>query len=172
MKELAEMIRPIRKQELPEGYSIPVFYTLEKGILIKVFGEQPEEMPYQKFVEQVKRIFDGSAAGNHTWENYFAESRKMYHSRKNQRNQNRSPARTVFLDDPEDVKAQIAPAKRQRNRNTRNSRRRLTGRPKGSFRNRKTRKRWNIFQATKDKGYTRSVLQEAIASGGIRNKNF
>ena len=92
-----------------------MFYTLEKGILIKVFGEQPEEMPYQKFVEQAKQIFDGSAAGNHTWENCFAgpEKKTDVPQPEEPGDSEQIPGQDSILDHPEYMpKPEIAPAQK------------------------------------------------------------
>lgn len=115
LKELAEMIAPSGSRSYRKGTVFLMFYTLEKGILIKVFGEQPEEMPYQKFVEQAKQIFDGSAAGNHTWENCFAgpEKKTDVPQPEEPGDSEQIPGQDSILDHPEYMpKPEIAPAQK------------------------------------------------------------
>ena len=50
-----------------------MFYTLEQGIMVKIFGETPTKMTYQEFADHTKQIFDAAAAGDGTWDNYFGE---------------------------------------------------------------------------------------------------
>lgn len=68
--DLAEMIAPSGSRSYRKGTVYMMFYSFEKGIMVKIFGEDPVDIPYRAFYETAKGIFD-SAAGNDTWENYF-----------------------------------------------------------------------------------------------------
>lgn len=43
----------------------------ENEIFTKGFNRDPEDITWEKFFEVTREIFDGAAAGDHTWENYF-----------------------------------------------------------------------------------------------------
>ena len=73
VKELAEEICPSGSRSYRKGTVFLMFYTLEQGIMVKIFGETPTKMTYQEFVDHTKQIFDAAAAGDGTWDNYFGE---------------------------------------------------------------------------------------------------
>ena len=50
-----------------------MFYSLDQGIMVKIFGEAPTKMTYQEFADHTKQIFDTAAAGGRTWDSYFGE---------------------------------------------------------------------------------------------------
>lgn len=51
-----------------------MFYSLEAGIMVKIFGDDPRKMSYQEFTEYTKMLFDDMA--EHTWEHYFGTPEK------------------------------------------------------------------------------------------------
>lgn len=73
VKDLAEEICPSGSRSYRKGTVFLMFYTLEQGIMVKIFGETPTKMTYQEFVNHTKQIFDAAAAGDGTWDNYFGE---------------------------------------------------------------------------------------------------
>ena len=72
-KDFAEEICPSGSRSYRKGTVFLMFYTLEQGIMIKIFGEAPTKMTYQEFADHTKQIFDAAAAGDGTWDNYFGE---------------------------------------------------------------------------------------------------
>ena len=73
VKDLAEEICPSGSRSYRKGTVFLMFYTLEQGIMVKIFGETPTKMTYQEFADHTKQIFDAVAAGEETWDNYFGE---------------------------------------------------------------------------------------------------
>lgn len=74
VKDLAEEICPSGSRSYRKGTVFLMFYTLEQGIMVKIFGETPTKMTYQEFTDHTKQIFDAAAAaGEKTWDNYFGE---------------------------------------------------------------------------------------------------
>ncbi len=73
VKDLAEEICPSGSSSYRKGTVFLMFYTLEQGIMVKIFGEAPTKMTYQEFADHTKQIFDAAAAGDETWDNYFGE---------------------------------------------------------------------------------------------------
>ncbi|WP_448774535.1 DUF3850 domain-containing protein [Blautia sp.] len=73
VKDLAEEICPSGSRSYRKGTVFLMFYTLEQGIMVKIFGEAPTKMTYQEFADHTKQIFDAAAAGEETWDNYFGE---------------------------------------------------------------------------------------------------
>lgn len=73
VKDLAEEICPSGSRSYRKGTVFLMFYTLEQGIMVKIFGEAPTKMTYQEFADHTKQIFDAVAAGDGTWDNYFGE---------------------------------------------------------------------------------------------------
>lgn len=73
VKDLAEEICPSGSRSYRKGTVFLMFYTLEQGIMVKIFGEAPTKMTYQEFADHTKQIFDAAAAGGRTWDSYFGE---------------------------------------------------------------------------------------------------
>ena len=73
VKDLAEEICPSGSRSYRKGTVFLMFYSLEQGIMVKIFGEAPTKMTYQEFADHTKQIFDAAAAGDETWDNYFGE---------------------------------------------------------------------------------------------------
>ena len=73
MEEFAEEICPSGSRSYRKGTVFLMFYTLEQGVMVKIFGEAPAKMTYQELTEHIKQIFDAAAAGEETWDNYFGE---------------------------------------------------------------------------------------------------
>lgn len=73
VKDFAEEICPSGSRSYRKGTVFLMFYTLEQGIMVKIFGEAPTKMTYQEFADHTKQIFDAAAAGEETWDNYFGE---------------------------------------------------------------------------------------------------
>lgn len=73
VEEFAEEICPSGSRSYRKGTVFLMFYTLEQGIMVKIFGEAPAKMTYQELTEHIKQIFDAAAAGERTWDNYFGE---------------------------------------------------------------------------------------------------
>lgn len=73
VEEFAEEICPSGSRSYRKGTVFLMFYTLEQGIMVKIFGEAPTKMTYQEFADHTKQIFDAAAAGDGTWDNYFGE---------------------------------------------------------------------------------------------------
>ena len=153
-----------------KGTVFLMFYTLEKGILIKVFGEQPEEMPYQKFVEQVKRIFDGSAAGNHTWENYFAESEKNVPQPEKPKESEQIPGQDSILDHPEYMpKPQIAPAQKTEEQKYKEQQAKIDRETKRKLQEQEDQKKMEHLPSDEGQRIHQIRLAGSVRSGGIRN---
>ena len=72
-KDFAEEICPSGSRSYRKGTVFLMFYTLEQGIMVKIFGEAPTKMTYQEFANHTKQIFDAAAAGDETWDSYFGE---------------------------------------------------------------------------------------------------
>lgn len=73
VKELAEEICPSGSRSYRKGTVFLMFYSLDQGIMVKIFGEAPTKMTYQEFTDHTKQVFDAAAAGDETWDNYFGE---------------------------------------------------------------------------------------------------
>lgn len=73
VEEFAEEICPSGSRSYRKGTVFLMFYTLEQGVMVKIFGEAPAKMTYQELTEHIKQIFDAAAAGEETWDNYFGE---------------------------------------------------------------------------------------------------
>ena len=73
VEEFAEEICPSGSRSYRKGTVFLMFYTLEQGVMVKIFGEAPAKMTYQELTEHIKQIFDAAAAGERTWDNYFGE---------------------------------------------------------------------------------------------------
>lgn len=73
VKDFAEEICPSGSRSYRKGTVFLMFYTLEQGIMVKIFGEAPTKMTYQEFAGHTKQIFDAAVAGEETWDNYFGE---------------------------------------------------------------------------------------------------
>lgn len=73
VKNLAEEICPSGSRSYRKGTVFLMFYSLDQGIMVKIFGEAPTKMTYQEFADHTKQIFDAAAAGGRTWDSYFGE---------------------------------------------------------------------------------------------------
>lgn len=73
VKDLAEEICPSGSRSYRKGTVFLMFYSLDQGIMVKIFGEAPTKMTYQEFADHTKQIFDIVAAGGRTWDSYFGE---------------------------------------------------------------------------------------------------
>ena len=73
VKDLAEEICPSDSRSYRKGTVFLMFYSLDQGIMVKIFGEAPTKMTYQEFADHTKQIFDTAAAGGRTWYSYFGE---------------------------------------------------------------------------------------------------
>ena len=73
VKNLAEEICPSGSRSYRKGTVFLMFYSLDQGIMVKIFGEAPTKMTYQEFADHTKQIFDTAAAGGRTWDSYFGE---------------------------------------------------------------------------------------------------
>lgn len=74
IKDLAERIAPSGSRSYRKGTVFLMFYSLEAGIMVKIFGDDPKKMSYQEFAEYTKMLFDDMA--EHTWEHYFGTPEK------------------------------------------------------------------------------------------------
>ena len=54
VKDLAEEICPSGSRSYRKGTVFLMFYTLEQGIMVKIFGEAPTKMTYQEFADHTK----------------------------------------------------------------------------------------------------------------------
>lgn len=73
VKNLAEEICPSGSRSYRKGTVFLMFYSLDQGIMVKIFGEAPTKMTYQEFADHTKQIFDTAATGGGTWDSYFGE---------------------------------------------------------------------------------------------------
>lgn len=73
VEELTEEICPSGSRSYRKGTVFLMFYSLDQGIMVKIFGEAPTKMTYQEFADHTKQIFDTAAAGGRTWDSYFGE---------------------------------------------------------------------------------------------------
>jgi hypothetical protein len=73
VEEFAEEICPSGSRSYRKGTVFLMFYSLDQGIMVKIFGEAPTKMTYQEFADHTKQIFDTAAAGGRTWDSYFGE---------------------------------------------------------------------------------------------------
>ena len=73
VEEFAEEICPSGSRSYRKVTVFLMFYTLEQGVMVKIFGEAPAKMTDQELTEHIKQIFDAAAAGEETWDNYFGE---------------------------------------------------------------------------------------------------
>lgn len=119
LKELAEKITPSGSRSYRKGTVFLMFYSLETGILVKIFGGEAVKMTYQEFSDRTKELFDGMAAGEHTWENYFAEPEEetQNHSGENTvmdaETDDQIPGQDNIQNHPEYMpKSEIAPAQK------------------------------------------------------------
>lgn len=120
LKDIAEMISPSGSRSYRKGTVFLMFYSLEAGILVKVFGSEPGKMTYQELIERTKRLFDGKAEGKHTWENYFSEQEEETQNHSGEdtvmetETDNQIPGQDNILNHPEYMmpKTEIAPAQK------------------------------------------------------------
>lgn len=74
MKAMVEIINPGGNKHYRHKTMFLMMYSFTKGLMISEFGKQPEDMSWEKFFAVTQEIFGEAAAGEHTWENYFAEN--------------------------------------------------------------------------------------------------
>lgn len=70
IKHLAEIVNPSGNRTMRKGRFFLMMY--ESKIMIKQFGEEPQDMQWSEFFRITWDIF-GDAAGEDTWESYFGE---------------------------------------------------------------------------------------------------
>ena len=73
-RDLAERIAPSGSRSYRKGTVFLMFYSLDAGIMVKIFGDDPRKMSYQEFAEYTKMLFEDMA--EHTWEHYFGTPEK------------------------------------------------------------------------------------------------
>ena len=72
-KDLAERIAPSGRRSYRKGTVFLMFYDLNAGIMVKIFGDDPIKMSYQELADHTKQIFGDMVAEDGTWDNYFGE---------------------------------------------------------------------------------------------------
>ncbi|MGN0405313.1 MAG: hypothetical protein ACI4F1_08835 [Bariatricus sp.] len=70
IKHLVEIVNPSGNRTMRKGRFFLMMY--ESKIMIKQFGEEPQDMQWSEFLRITQEIF-GEAAGEDTWEAYFTE---------------------------------------------------------------------------------------------------
>lgn len=68
-KRLAEMISPSGSRSYRKGTVYLMFYEESRGIMVKVFGENPTDITYRYLIDTARGMFEN--AGSCTWERYF-----------------------------------------------------------------------------------------------------
>ncbi len=115
MKDLAELISPSGSRSYRKGTVFLMFYGLDTGILVKVFGDEPIKMTYQEFTDRTIQIFEG-AAGDHAWETCFGEvvkSNKIEQTEQLQEQGDQIPGQDRIQNHPEYMpEPEIAPAQK------------------------------------------------------------
>ncbi|WP_317347201.1 hypothetical protein [Blautia argi] len=69
IKGFVEIVNPGGNRSYKKGLFFLMMY--ENRITVKKFGGTPKDMTWWEFYQQVLGIFESSAAGNETWQNYF-----------------------------------------------------------------------------------------------------
>lgn len=69
IKGFVEIVNPGGNRSYKKGLFFLMMY--ENRITVKKFGGTPKDMTWWEFYQQVLEIFESSAAGNETWQNYF-----------------------------------------------------------------------------------------------------
>lgn len=69
IKKMAEIVNPGDSMSYRKGTVFLMFRTNE--VVVKIFGENPEDITWDQFFGIVQGIFGEAAAGNRTYENYF-----------------------------------------------------------------------------------------------------
>lgn len=72
MKAMVDIINPSGNRHYRYKTMFLMMYSLEKGLMVSEFGKQPEDMSWERFFSITQDIFGEAAAGDRTWEKYFA----------------------------------------------------------------------------------------------------
>lgn len=110
-KQMVEIVNPSGSKSFRKGTVFLMLYNADKGIIVKEFGQNPEEMKWEKFFAITQEIFAEKAAGVRTWENYFAPAQVETKEKTNAvMEEEQIPGQDNILDHPEYMTApEIAP---------------------------------------------------------------
>ena len=71
-KELAEILNPSGNMHFRHRTVFMMFYDYEKGIMINRFGQSPQPMKWETFLDKVRELFE-DVPGSITWKKCFGE---------------------------------------------------------------------------------------------------
>lgn len=91
-KELVDMINPSGSRSFRKGTVFLMMYGLEQGVMVKEFGKDMRNLPWEDFFGIMENIFREAAAGPRTYETFFGE-----------------PMEPPKAEDPEEPKTQEGP---------------------------------------------------------------
>ena len=75
-KEMAEIVNPSGNRHYRHKTVFMMMYDYSQGLMINEFGKQQETMTWEQFFAITQEIFRDAAAGDRTWETYFAPAQK------------------------------------------------------------------------------------------------
>ena len=71
VREMAELVNPGGGMSYRKGTVFLMFYGPGDKIMVKVFGEEHQEITWEEFFSVMQEIFGEAAAGSRTYENFF-----------------------------------------------------------------------------------------------------
>ncbi|MDO4272689.1 MAG: hypothetical protein Q4D16_03395 [Eubacteriales bacterium] len=71
IKKMAEIINPSGNRSYRKGTVFLMMYSVDKGIMVKEFGSNPQDITWDRFFTITQEIFGKAAAGSRTYETYF-----------------------------------------------------------------------------------------------------
>ena len=69
IKRFVEIVNPVSNRSYKKGLFFLMMY--ENRVMIKKFGDNPQDMTWREFYQITMDIFEGAAAGPKTWQRYF-----------------------------------------------------------------------------------------------------
>ncbi|MDO4275895.1 MAG: hypothetical protein Q4D16_19685 [Eubacteriales bacterium] len=71
IKEMVEIINPSGNRSYRKGTVFLMLYSADKGIMVKEFGKDTQDITWDRFFTITQEIFGEAAAGSRTYETYF-----------------------------------------------------------------------------------------------------
>lgn len=116
IKQMVEIVNPSGARSYRKGTVFLMLYSFDKGVMVKEFGQNPEEMKWEKFFSITQEIFAEKAAGIRTWESYFAPVQLENKGETKEEpivEEEQIPGQDSIMDHPEYMpKPEIAPAQK------------------------------------------------------------
>ena len=75
IKRFAEIVNPGGNRSYKKGIYFLMMY--ENRVVVKKFGDTPRDLTWWEFYQLTRDIFDDTAAGSKTWQNYFGTEKEI-----------------------------------------------------------------------------------------------